>query len=115
MRAELRLSRAVADENYALAAELRASAPRRSSLLAALRLAVADESYGEAAQLAAQLRLETERRMDTTLDEGSYDSYLDQDDWYAAQLARERERELANERRRAEERTGSGGRKEKGG
>ena len=41
-------------------------------------------------------------RQDITQDEGAYDPYLDQDDWYARGLAQERERELERQRRRAE-------------
>ena len=42
--------------------------------------------------------METDRRQDYTQDEGAYDRYLDQDDWYARGLARERERLLRAKR-----------------
>ena len=71
---------------------------RTQHVLDELRLAVADERYGEAARLATALRTETARRADVTQDEGSYDRFLDQDDWYAQQLAREREALLQRER-----------------
>jgi hypothetical protein len=38
--------------------------------------------------------------MDVTLDEGTYDPFLDQDDWYARSLANERARLLEQERRK---------------
>ena len=50
----------------------------------------------------ARLRIATDRRQDVTQDEGAYDLSLDQDDWYARDLARARERELERERRLAE-------------
>ena len=48
--------------------------------------------------LVALRALETDRRADVTQDEGAYDRFLDQDDWYARGLARERERLLRAKR-----------------
>ena len=42
----------------------------------------------------------------TQQDEGAYDRYLDQDEWYAEQLAQERRRELDRDRQRQREREG---------
>jgi len=98
VRNALRIRRALAAGEFAEATALRAAAPRRSAMLDELRLALAAERYGEAARLATALRTETARRADVTQDEGSYDRFLDQDDWYAQQLAREREALLQKER-----------------
>lgn len=98
VRNALQIRRALAAGEFAEATALRAAAPTRSAILDELRLAVADERFSEAAQLATALRTETARRADVTQDEGSYDRFLDQDDWYAQQLAREREALLQKER-----------------
>jgi hypothetical protein len=84
------------------AAALDASTSTRGRLLASLRLAVEEERYGEASELAIEISIETSRRMDVTLDEGTYDPFLDQDDWYARSLANERARLLEQERRKRE-------------
>jgi hypothetical protein len=76
VRRELRIRRALESGDTAAAAALEAGTSRRGQLLAELRAAVADERYGEAAQLATQLRVESERRMDVTQDEGAYDRYV---------------------------------------
>ena len=102
VRRQLRLRRALEEEDLATAAELEAGASRRGQLLGQLRQAVSAERYGEAAELALELRVETERRADVTQDEGAYSSFLDQDDWYAQGLAREREQLLQKERERQE-------------
>ena len=81
----------------------------RGMLLDELRRAVEEERFGEAARLATEVRIETSRRMDVTQDEGAYDRYLDQDDWYAGGLAQDRERleqEPEKARRREEGRGG---------
>ena len=98
VRRQIRVRRAVAAGDDAEAAALEAATSRRGQLLAALRVAVAEERFGEAAELSSELRVESSRRMDVTQDEGSYDRYLDQDDWYAKDLARQRERQLQRER-----------------
>jgi len=43
------------------------------------------------------LQVEGARRADVTQDEGSYSTFLDQDDWYAEQLTRERVKLLAED------------------
>ena len=98
VRRELAVRRALEQGDEAEAARLEAGASKRSELRRALAEAVAEERFGRAAELAMELQVETSRRMDVTLDEGSYDRFLDQDDWYAQGLARERERLLAKER-----------------
>ena len=98
VRNALQVRRALAAGEFAEAATLRDAATTRSAMLDELRLAVAEERFGEAARLATALRTETARRADVTQDEGSYDRFLDQDDWYAQQLAREREALLEKER-----------------
>ena len=89
VRRELRVRRALEAGDLGAAAALEAGASRRGELLAEMRAAVEAERFGEAAELASQLRVETARRGDVTQDEGSYDRYLDQDDWCAQRLARE--------------------------
>ena len=91
VRRELDVEAAAGRGDWAAAAALEAASPKRSRLTQQLRSAVAQEKYGEAAELAMQLRVETARRADVTQEEGSYSRFLDQDDWYAQQLARERE------------------------
>jgi len=59
-------------------------------------------NFVSAASIAQDLRVENNRRMDVTLDEGEYDAMLDQDDWYAQGLAREREKLLQEEKERKE-------------
>ena len=78
MRYELRVDGAREAGDWAAVSALETGRGKRASLLARLREAVAEEKFGSAAELAAQLRVETERRMDVTQDEGSYDRYLDQ-------------------------------------
>ena len=104
VRRRLAMRRALEEGDVGAAAALEAGSSRRGQLLAALRRAVDEERYGEAAELSLELRVETSRRADVTQDEGGYDRYLDQDDWYARGLAAERERELQKERERAAER-----------
>ena len=103
VRRKLRVQRALDAGEDGEAAALEAGTSRRGVLLAKLQEAVADEKFGEAAELAMQLRVETSRRIDVTQDEGSYDRYLDQDDWYAQSLARERERLLEDQREKERE------------
>ena len=103
VRTELRVRRALEAGEADLAAALETGASRRYQLTAALRDAVSGERYGEAARLAEELRVETSRRLDVTMDEGAYDRYLDQDDWYAQSLAKERERALQRDREREAE------------
>ena len=50
--------------------------------------------------------MQTDRRADVSADEGTYDEYLDQDDWYARSLARERQRETERERERQRQQEG---------
>jgi hypothetical protein len=100
VRRQVRVRRALDAGDLETAAFLDSAVTRRGRLLAALRDAVESECYAEAADLAAELRIETERRQDFTQDEGAYDRFLDQDDWYARDQARARERELEKERRR---------------
>ena len=78
------MRRALEAGDLGAAAALEAGTSRRGALLAQMRAAVAEERFGRAAELAAELRVETARRIDVTQDEGSYDRYLDQDDWCAA-------------------------------
>ena len=79
------MRRALEAGDLGAAAALEAGTSRRGALLAQMRAAVAEERFGRAAELAAELRVETARRIDVTQDEGSYDRYLDQDDWCAQQ------------------------------
>ena len=81
------MRRALEAGDLGAAAALEAGTSRRGALLAQMRDAVAEERFGRAAELASELRAETARRIDVTQDEGSYDRYLDQDDWYAQQRA----------------------------
>lgn len=104
VRRELAIRQALEAGDETLAASLDAATSRRGQLAAALRRAVQEERFGEAARLSNELRVETSRRMDVTRDEGSYDRYLDQDDWYAQGLERERQRELQRDRERAAQR-----------
>mmetsp|Transcript_48219 Transcript_48219/g.111643 ORF Transcript_48219/g.111643 Transcript_48219/m.111643 type:complete len:470 (-) Transcript_48219:50-1459(-) len=98
VRRDMRVARAADEGDFAAAAALQAGASCRGQLLGRLRQAVAEERYLAAAELAAELAIETSRRADVTQDEGAYSRFLDQDDWYAAQLAREREKLLDDER-----------------
>ena len=100
VRQELRIERAVSNQDYELAGRLKARKSKRSLLIEKMRAAVEDGRYREASELALMLRAETQRRQDISQDEGAYDEMLDQDDWYAQQLARERQREMEIERRR---------------
>jgi hypothetical protein len=102
VRRQVRLRRALDMGDVGTAAALDASTSTRGRLLASLRLAVEEERYGEASELAIEISIETSRRMDVTLDEGTYDPFLDQDDWYARSLANERARLLEQERRKRE-------------
>ncbi len=108
VRRQLQIARAVDEEDFATAATLKAATSRRGRLMDAARAAFSAGRYAEAAEVALELRTESERRMDVTLDEGAYDKDLDQDEWYAQQLARERRRVLDAERgaRATSQRTG---------
>ena len=100
VRRQLRMRQALKEGDWDVATALEAATSTRGRLLSQLRRAVAEEHFAEAAELASQLRVETNRRMDVTQDEGAYDRYLDQDEWYARQLAAERERLLERDRQR---------------
>lgn len=104
VRRPLQMRRALVEGDFAQATALEASTSKRGKLLAELRRAVDEERFGAAAGLSAELSVETNRRMDVTQDEGAYDRYLDQDEWYAQSLARERERLLEQDREKARRR-----------
>ena len=104
VRNQLRIARAVEVEDYRTAAALQSGASKRGKILQQLQAAVRAERYSEAARLAAEMQVESARRQDVTQDEGSYDQYLDQDDWYARQLAAEREKLLREKVRAARRR-----------
>ena len=102
VRRQVRLRRALEMGDVGTAAALDASTSTRGRLMASLRLALEGERYREASEIAIEISIETSRRMDVTLDEGTYDPFLDQDDWYARSLANERTRLLEQERRKRE-------------
>ena len=102
VRRQVRLRRALEMGDVGTAAALDASTSTRGRLMASLRLALEEEKYREASEIAIEISIETSRRMDVTLDEGTYDPFLDQDDWYARSLANERTRLLEQERRKRE-------------
>ena len=83
VRRQLQVRRALNAGDLGTAAAIDGRKSRRGALLESLQCAVAEERFGEAAELALKLQVETSRRMDVTQDEGAYDRYLDQDDWYA--------------------------------
>ena len=95
------MRRALNAGDLAAAAAIDAAKSTRGVLLEALQRAVADERFREAAELAVRLQIETARRLDVTQDEGSYDRYLDQDEWYA----QARRRSQSAGRRRGHRRT----------
>mmetsp|Transcript_14374 Transcript_14374/g.33084 ORF Transcript_14374/g.33084 Transcript_14374/m.33084 type:complete len:507 (-) Transcript_14374:144-1664(-) len=84
------IQRAVEREEYGTASQLAANQSRRGRIAAAIVEAVREERYYEAAQLQEELEVITMGRADITQDEGSYDPYLDADDWYVRDLMRRR-------------------------
>jgi len=81
-RAKHRLAEAVAKEDFEEAARIQGAKSRRQIVEEEMDEAVARQDFGEAARLKKVLEEMTERRADPTQDEGSYDPYLDADDWY---------------------------------
>lgn len=88
VRNQLLLAQAVLDEDYSEAARLAGAKSQRQLVAEALADALAAEDYASAEQLRARLDVLTELRMDPTQEEGAYDPYLDQDEWYAEQQRR---------------------------
>lgn len=88
VRNQLLLEEAVAAQNYAEAQRLVGAKSQRQLVAEALEAALAEEDYARAEQLRARLDVLTELRMDPTQEEGSYDRFLDQDEWYAEQQRR---------------------------
>ncbi|EKX47653.1 hypothetical protein GUITHDRAFT_106641 [Guillardia theta CCMP2712] len=84
------IQRAVEREDYGTASQLAANQSRRGRIAAAIVEAVREERYYEAAELQEELEVITMGRADITQDEGSYDPYLDADDWYVKDLMRRR-------------------------
>mmetsp|Transcript_26806 Transcript_26806/g.84011 ORF Transcript_26806/g.84011 Transcript_26806/m.84011 type:complete len:82 (+) Transcript_26806:1198-1443(+) len=66
--------------------ELSQNRSERGSVKMQLESAVADEDYALAAELQAKLDVLDRCRADITQDEGSYDPYLDADPWYLDNL-----------------------------
>lgn len=82
VRREIRIGEAVRRENYSEAAALQADQSERSRVKFELDRAVEEERYLDAKDLKKRLDRLTDMRADPTQDEGSYDPYLDQDEWY---------------------------------
>lgn len=85
---QLQLSDAIDREDYEEAQRLVGSKSRRQLLMEELGEAIAAEEYERADALQEKLAVLTDARMDVTAPEGSYDRYLDADDWYVEQQRR---------------------------
>jgi len=81
-RRSMLIDEAVRREDYGRASELQAGQSERSRVKQQLEEAVAEERYLDAQKLQERFDRLTEMRADPTQDEGSYDRYLDQDEWY---------------------------------
>eukprot|EP00189_Rhodosorus_marinus_P008251 CAMPEP_0184752480 /NCGR_PEP_ID=MMETSP0315-20130426/43599_1 /TAXON_ID=101924 /ORGANISM="Rhodosorus marinus, Strain UTEX LB 2760" /LENGTH=393 /DNA_ID=CAMNT_0027231809 /DNA_START=1 /DNA_END=1183 /DNA_ORIENTATION=- len=82
VRRAMLIDEAVQREDYGRASELQARQSERSRVKQQLEEAVAEERYLDAQKLQERFDRLTEMRADPTQDEGSYDRYLDQDEWY---------------------------------
>ncbi|KAJ8902321.1 hypothetical protein NDN08_006728 [Rhodosorus marinus] len=82
VRRAMLVDEAVRREDYGRASELQAERSERSRVKQQLEEAVAEERYLDAQKLQERFDRLTEIRADPTQDEGSYDRYLDQDEWY---------------------------------
>lgn len=81
-RRELGIKMAADQEMYDVAAKLQKGRSRRGKLLADLRQAEQIGNWNEVTKLAAEMKQIEARAHDVTLEPGSYDPDLDQDDWY---------------------------------
>jgi hypothetical protein len=54
--------------------------------------AVREERYADAAELQLEMEAETMGRADITQDPGSYDPFLDADDWYMRDILKSKKR-----------------------
>lgn len=81
-RRELAISIAANSEMYGLAAQLQKGRSKRSLLIQQLREAERKEDWDEALALKLKIDLLKSQTADPTADPGSYDPYLDQDEWY---------------------------------
>lgn len=79
---------AVRNEEYTEAAMLQQTQSRRGTLAELIVQAVQEERYYDAAALQEEYEVLTMARADLTQEEGSYDPYLDADDWYIRDLQR---------------------------
>lgn len=86
------IRRAVDDEDFYKASALAAGTSSRGRLSEELVQAVRDERYEDAAEIQEQLEAETMGRADITQEPGSYDPFLDADDWYIRDLMRSQKR-----------------------
>jgi len=86
------IRRAVEEEDYAMAGVLAAGTSRRGRLCEELVEAVAQERYGDAAKIQVEMEVQTMGRADITQDPGSYDPFLDADDWYMQDIIKSRNR-----------------------
>ena len=109
VRRTVRLNRALSAGDFALARALEGAQSKRAQAAERMAAAVEAEDYEAAAAARDDLAVEELRRADVSQDEGEYNRFLDQDDWYARGLLEERkreekrEREKANAKRREEE------------
>jgi hypothetical protein len=87
-RNQIALVDAIAAEDYGESQRLVGARSRRQLVSDALDAALAADDLATAATLRERLDVLTDARMDPTLEEGSYDRYLDQDEWYAAEQRR---------------------------
>lgn len=82
VRYEIRLEESVRKENYNEAQQLYSSRSERTIVKEELDRAVEEERYLDAKRLKERLDRLKDLRADPTQDEGAYDPYLDQDEWY---------------------------------
>ena len=88
----VRIRYAVEAEDYEEAARLAAGTSRRGRLSQLLVDAVREERYADAAELQLEMEAETMGRADITQDPGSYDPFLDADDWYMRDILKSKKR-----------------------
>jgi hypothetical protein len=81
-------------EDYSEAQDLVESKSQRAFVAEQLEAAVGEERNDEAAYLQERYEIMTEGRADVTAEEGSYDAYLDADDWYMESIIRQRKKLL---------------------
>jgi len=86
------IRRAVEEEDYGTAATLAAGTSRRGRLSQQLVEAVSEERYRDAAEIQVEIEAETMGRADITQEPGSYDTFLDADDWYIKDLMKSKNR-----------------------